>query len=327
MSHELHCSTHDGIGAEEEESSKHQHLNGFCGNESKLESLLTACSRSDHGGGVSFASGRFAIYSTAVKPSSSLRTWDNDHRLHDAARAVAAGLPVYTAWHEIPTDSGEARLISLPRGGGGGGQGGTQPAVQSKNESILSCRPWFLLNAARSRSHCIVGRGDRVQTLLTTLQRPWCVLELCCIDDTDVLAAVLEFAVQAQRVVPGCLYDSAVYLLRWEVEKRRQEYLRLRRRSALRNNTRELYTVCDAVFPPSAASFNGFWIRMICVCAVEMGVPFSTVVQLLNGMKKNSVEAFSGGSYLDERHRGSSEVGHLTAVYARALGKVADLVA
>lgn len=30
MSHELHCSTHDGIGAEEEESSKHQHLNGFC---------------------------------------------------------------------------------------------------------------------------------------------------------------------------------------------------------------------------------------------------------------------------------------------------------
>lgn len=275
----------------------------------------------------------FAIYSTAAKPSSlQTRDEDNGHRLHDTARAVTAVLPVYTAWQEITTtttptittsdNSGGANLISLPREGGGGSQ-----FAQCTDGSTLSRRPWFLLNAARSPSHCIVGQGDVIQTLLATLQRPWCVLELCCIEDVEVLAAVLEFAAQAQRLDPGRLYDSAVYLLRWELDMRGEQPLPRRRRSpGPSQDVHELRTVCDAVFPPSAASFDGFWIRMICVCAVEMGVPFSAVVRLLSGMQ-SWVEVCPAKLRVDERRGIFSEIAHLSAIYARALGKLAELVA
>lgn len=232
-------------------------------------SLLQACAIHDRGGGVSLTDDVFAIYSTAVLPSFwqkiLQRESDSISPLRQAASTVAATSPIYTAWESLPANG----LVSLPC-----------PPAQ---KDTLVQKPWFLINAAISREHCIIGQGSVVETLLVVLRRPWCVLEICCSSNSVTIAAVLDFALLARMFDPTG-YDTAVYLLTHEFRRRTftghgiwvagESY-----RS--RASVADLRDVCSAVFVPSTRSYNSFWICLICVCAVELALPLSTIVRAM----------------------------------------------
>lgn len=130
--------------------------------------------------------------------------------------------------------------------------------------------PWFFINAAMSDRHGIAGHGDAVHTLALLLQRPWCILELCCVRDIGVLQSLLEFA-QTCAVSPELsnIYSAAFELLSGELQARgsADPLVRLLGRN-VRRGSRErrsrLERVSATTFRASLTSWTGIWLRAIC---------------------------------------------------------------
>lgn len=107
--------------------------------------------------------------------------------------------------------------------------------------------------------------------------------------DVDVLEAIRAFARVAQEV-DGSGYGTAVFLLGIEIDarrRRRQHHQRLSRDADI--PAAKVYELCNStVFLPSLRSFNSFWIRLICVCAIELGVSFSCLIRMLCDLQQSS---------------------------------------
>jgi hypothetical protein len=281
-------------------------------------SLLLTCAKSDKGGGVGL-SHVFAIYSTASLPS----VWTGKlhappdtyvQRLQALANGISVSLPIYTSWDGIrpsPSPSQEHHrtiqpLIISPMTPSSHSDLVTRV---SKTQEIAKQKPHFLLNAALHEQHCIIGQGSTTETLLVVLRRPWCVLEICVSNqhdnNTNVLEAMLEFARTAQEF-DYAGYTTAVFLLEYELVARARMHCQTFKRrecssgditapkgwweegDALKS-PRRVYEMCNTVFLPSLKSFNSFWIRLICVSAIELGASFSCMINMLCDRKQKVV--------------------------------------
>lgn len=270
--------------------------------------LLEACARSDKGGGVGLNHEVFAIYSTAKLPplwtdilhssASGDEVSNTVQRLHVLADSISTSLPIYISWQDILRSSpghGTLKIHSL----------NTSPSSTTAHQArdlILHKEPHFLLNASLHKSHCIIGHYSKTETLLAVLRRPWCVLEICVsnVHDVEVLEAIRMFARVAQEV-DAAGYGAAVFLLGVEIDARQGIHLQRRRAATTDYRWKDgyphkrtipssrVYELCNAtVFIPSLKSFNSFWIRLICVCAIEMGVSFSCLICMLCGQRQVS---------------------------------------
>ncbi|KAL4742044.1 hypothetical protein BDV11DRAFT_36523 [Aspergillus similis] len=243
----------------------------------------TICAALDHGGGVRFGPQTFAIYSCAPLPPSFKQIRHNvtlHAQLSRLAAVVFKTLPVYVDLQD--TDVAElASLpvpVSVPRG---------QPMPPIRANAINpDYLPWFLINAATFKKHCVVGRNSAVESLLIILQRPWCVLEICCCIEVQTIGAVLVFATLAARIDPKS-YDAAVQLLSHEIRVRIKPvmdstsiltsggtdgmlYLPRCSEKALR----DIYAATTLV-----SSYNRFWLPLVCCCAADLHLSFSHVVR------------------------------------------------
>lgn len=270
-----------------------------------LSSPLSECAAKDTGGGVSL-NYVFAIYSTATLPpiwrdilhAAPSATEIHIKSLEALANKISDFLPIHTSWDDIkssPSSYKNDQIQSLPP---------TFPTINFSSsivtQQITKHKPHFLINAALHERHCIIGQDSRLQTLLVILRRPWCVLEICVsnLHKTDVLEAVLAFAKTAQEL--DCSgYSTAVFLLEYELETRRCYFQAVKHRSSslkehvtvmidrshLRlqkgSSSRQVYKMCNTVFLPSLKSFNSFWIRLICVSAIETGNSFLCLIFML----------------------------------------------
>ncbi|KAL4870221.1 hypothetical protein BDV12DRAFT_63388 [Aspergillus spectabilis] len=257
----------------------------------------TTCAALDHGGGVRFGPQTFAIYSCAPLPPSFRQSQLNQKvalrvQLNTSALQVCKTLLVH-----VDLDASEvAQLVSLPVP--------AQPPVNS-----IYHLPWFLINSARLEKHCVIGRGSEVESLLVILQRPWCVLEICCADN-ETIAAVRDFARLAAKEDPA-RYDVSVRLLSHELRARS---------SSVTKDTGELHAsrcsvkaLCDIYAAMTLVhSYNRFWLPLICSCAVHLGIPFSEVVRRI-------CEDYCEGA-------GSSGVGRVDWIdlYRVLLGRIGD---
>ncbi|KAK6540151.1 hypothetical protein TWF694_008972 [Orbilia ellipsospora] len=252
----------------------HPTLAGPSGN---ITSPAQLCAKFDKGGGTGIQGGTFAIYSIAslgqtlderLQKCPSLLT-----DLQQAASRVEETVPIYYKLSDIQED----KLHSLP-------------SASSMNEdpnSKYPRLPWFLVNAAIAQHHCIVGQNSAVETLLSILRRPWCILEVCCTDYTTI-EAVLEFSKLARQVNPE-LYAAAVLLLSHEAAKRSSEtqiplppVSSSRAPEASLGPLREVYTALSA---DGMKSHNPFWLRVICVCGVQLGIAVSDLLRVLCAAK------------------------------------------
>lgn len=223
------------------------------------------CSRYDFGGGVRFGD-TFAIYSVVAFPPN----WNsiNHHpkvhnELEDALSSVTAILPIHTvlsgsAWMEIG---------SLPS--------------RRRHATTTPCShlPLFLMNAARFKKHCVLGHHTAMESLLRILQRPWCVLELCCCE-TPIVAAVRGFANAASRIDRA--YDPAAQVLSYELAKRSDDSAS---HSAVCQTPNHCWPKVCAIYaalsPSRLLSHESFWIGLLCACAVYLGVSFSNLTTML----------------------------------------------
>lgn len=263
--------------------------------------LLAKCAKSDRGGGVGLNHEIFAIYSTAALPPlwtdilHSLYAVGNVsstiERLRVLADQISTSLPIYTCWNDIsqsPSNHKTLEIHSLNP------SPPTPTSTDLAHNLIHRKKPDFLLNASRYKKHCIIGQHSKTETLLAVLRRPWCVLEICVsnVHDVGVLEAIRAFARVAQEV-DARGYGTAEFLLGVEIEARRHH---ARRRQTVNMDHRwndshlherklpskRVYELCNTtVFLPSLKSFNSFWIRLICVCAVELGISFSYIIHML----------------------------------------------
>ncbi|OJJ08042.1 hypothetical protein ASPVEDRAFT_34217 [Aspergillus versicolor CBS 583.65] len=228
----------------------------------------TVCAALDHGGGVRFGSQTFAIYSCAPLPPGFEHLKQNvalHTKLKASVSRVCRTLPIY-----VNLDDPEiAQLASLPVL-----LSPTQPSA-----STIYQLPWFLINAATFTQHCVIGRGSAVESLLVILQRPWCVLEVCC-TDIETVAAVREFALLAAQADPDS-YSAAVLLLSHEYRARISPVLTDIFHSVdpcvSRCSERAL---CDVYAATTLVhSYNRFWLPLVCSCAVYLDISFSEVVR------------------------------------------------
>ncbi|KAL4815291.1 hypothetical protein BDW67DRAFT_164183 [Aspergillus spinulosporus] len=243
----------------------------------------TVCAALDHGGGVRFGPQTFAIYSCAPLPPS-FKQIRRNASLHTQMSRLAASvfktLPVYV---DLPdTDVAElASLpvpVSVPRG---------QPMPPiSANAINPDYLPWFLINAATFKKHCVVGRNSAVESLLIILQRPWCVLEICCCIEAQTIGAVLAFAKLAARIDPKS-YDAAVQFLSHEFRVRIEPVLKSTGILTSGGTDDLLHTprwsekaICGIYAATTlVSSYNQFWLPLVCCCAVDLHLPFSDVVR------------------------------------------------
>lgn len=227
------------------------------------------CATLDHGAGVRFGTQTFVIYSRAPLPASFLQLKTNVAlyaQLTAVASLVCETLPVY-ANLKAPA---VAQLAALP-----------VPPARRVSNNATDHVPWFLLPAATLKKHCVVGNGSAVESLLVILQRPWCVLEICC-GETQTVAAVRDFARLAAQGDPDS-YDAAVRLLSHELRMRILPVVTDVSRSSGGPDAASrcsLRALCD-IYAATALvqSYNRFWLMLICSCAVHLGVPFSELVR------------------------------------------------
>jgi hypothetical protein len=79
-------------------------------------------------------------------------------------------------------------------------------------------------------------------------------------------------------------YAAAVLLLAHEKQKRTtvsDGYLRSKLRPGFHETSvtfKRLRDVCSAVFTASTHSYNSFWLGLICACAINMDIAFSTLI-------------------------------------------------
>lgn len=224
--------------------------------------LPTHCATHDHGGGLASAS-MFVIYTTTTVPS----LHPVPSNLSSLASTVAERIPIH-----FTISSFNRELTSLP-------------CPQSSSASRETDRlPWYFINAAGCSKHAIAGRGSTVETLLAVLRRPWCVLELCCIIPVSAIEALLAFAKCAAEFDQEG-YGVAVALL-WHELATREEEVGNMMRSCFRGpsplSTSALRALYPAIFSVSTQSYNGFWLRLICISALQLGISYSRLGLLLN---------------------------------------------
>lgn len=189
-------------------------------------------------------------------------------QLTAVASLVCETLPVYV---NLKAPAAVAQLAALP----------VPPAARRVSNNATYHIPWFLLPAATLKKHCVVGNGSAVESLLVILQRPWCVLEICC-GETQTVAAVSDFARLAAQGDPDS-YDAAVRLLSHELRMRILPVVTDISRSSgdpYAASRCSLKALCD-IYAATALvqSYNRFWLMLICSCAVHLDVPFSEVVR------------------------------------------------
>lgn len=246
----------------------------------KDKGLVQLCACYDFGGGVRLGDS-FAIHSIAALPSGGKLHQHgslSDAELAEAAAAVAELLPVCISLEDL----GSGRFSSLPYP-----THGLDPATRAKIHP-LDNPPWFLVNAAASRSHCILGQNSTVDSLLMVLRRPWCVLEICCCDSQAVIL-VSKFATVAEKIYTGS-YTLAIKLLSHEIEMRatgrpdRSGALdstvncpnsRLDGWMASRPTVALVRAFYTDLFFHGHHSRNPFWLCLIVDCAVFLNIAFS----------------------------------------------------
>lgn len=238
--------------------------------------LPELCATLDRGGGVCCGD-VFVVFTRHMIPAA----WSNDVKYRDRfgrAQRTASGIgflmPVFLSTEDLKG----VGLASLPYG-------------TSKSQHSLSQEPWFFLNASTKESHQIgvAGTGSAAETLLAVLGRPWCVLELCC-SSLNVVEALIAFTDIALEF-DSKTYAAARSLLQHERETRTYK---LRRSSAISSwvsrtesviqrtvTLSKIRSLCAALFLISENSYNGFWLRVICVCALWLGIPMSQAGQCL----------------------------------------------
>lgn len=288
-------------------------------------SLLLTCAENDKGGGVSLNHVIFAIYSTAklpslwtdIVPTTPPATSLYVKRLQKLANSISIYLPICISWDDVrslwPRENHQILSLNKSLPTSSAASVSSYIARDSIRREVTGQKPQFLINAALYKEHCIVGQGSIVETLLVVLRRPWCVLEICVSisHDIDVLQEILAFAKIAQeRDYTG--YSTAVFLLEYEIAVRDRQHryqaidkLRKcfgddthyliersvwswappRRKRDSRFSSRRVYEMCNTVFIPSLKSFNSFWIRLLCVSAIELEVSFLYMVNMLCGQK------------------------------------------
>lgn len=251
------------------------------------------CALYDLGGGVCLADS-FAIYSVvALLPKwATIRiepaVWA---QLETAASLVGTNLPILYKLRDSPI----LDLVSLPCPPPGLSQtlGHKSPSDQL---------PWFLINAARYSTHCVVGHSDPLTSLLVVLQRPWCILELCC-SDTSTVAALHEVARLALQIDHPA-YSPALRLLAHELSRRTDkgpeisedcQIVRAPRKSTEAHGAfityKELSRSC-------LRSHNSFWIGLISTCAVYFDLTFSDLTKMLGSSVCSSPSAGPGTASL-----------------------------
>ncbi|KAL3459817.1 hypothetical protein BJX64DRAFT_196414 [Aspergillus heterothallicus] len=236
----------------------------------------TICAALDKGGGVCLGRNTFAIYTRAPLPRS-FANLDQNVLLHTkltaSAEVVCQTLPIYVDMDATAV----TQLASLPVP--------PTPQVEIEGNQTAGHPPWFLIKAATIEKHCIVGSRSIVQTLLAVLQRPWCVLEICC-TDTKTIASVREFAQLAAKEDPDG-YDAATKLLSHEHRARMaissasitvdMSTRFTKTASSQRCSIKALRDIYAAA--TLTASYNRFWLPLICTCAVYLDISFLEVVR------------------------------------------------
>ena len=231
-----------------------------------LPSLHELCAELDVGGGVAYG-GTFLIYTQQqYRKYSPVDLLESDiySKLLDAAKLVSSSLQTYFSTDNLHTEE----LHGLPTNG---------PEL------------WFFLNASHRKpaNIGIAGRDSVVHTLLSLLQRPWCIMELCC-TATSSIRALHTFASVA-RILDPTTYTLAKLLLHHEMGCRESTSLRLRRASSPSStlsktslhNHRRLVQLSTALFPLSESSYSPFWIRAICMCAFRLHLSISVMGSFL----------------------------------------------
>jgi hypothetical protein len=245
--------------------------------------LSQLCASFDKGGGVALGDA-FAIYSV-VASSPDWSTTSSKSRfqaeLISAASAVGNVIPVLVTTENVFT----VNIVSLPCL--------KHPPFNSAREiSPHDCLPWFLINASKFSKHQIVGRKDIVESLLMILQRPWCVLELCCCD-SPTISAIHRFAVIATQLNPE-LYNHALVLLHQELRRRTipsfgdikpsklsliKPWISFAELDITWFSLKEVYTELSS---SRLRSHNSFWLRLISTCAPYLGMSCSDLVCILS---------------------------------------------
>lgn len=137
---------------------------------------------------------------------------------------------------------------------------GLMTKIRSGNPSL----PWFFLNASKSVHFCICAAGRPEEALFTTLQRPWCVMELCCVRETDVLEHLLDFAEESLTLphAPRSLVVAKL-LLANEIKVRD---------GSSRPKPRAVKDLLSSLLVPTSQAYMAFRLRAICVCSLFYGI-------------------------------------------------------
>ncbi|KAJ5388958.1 uncharacterized protein N7496_000026 [Penicillium cataractarum] len=237
------------------------------------------CALYDVGGGVRLADS-FAIYSVVALPPE-WTTIEIDpiicSQLEKAASLVASNIPIISNLLDSPLPD----LVSLPCPPRGLAQG-------SSCTNPVDHLPWFLIHASRYPKHCVFGRSDFLTSLLVVLQRPWCILELCCCD-TPTIAALHELATLALNL-DASTYRPALRLLAHELSRRMDGLPKLSVANhfigVAHNSPQNLdsFNMYKELSRSSLRSHNSFWIGLISTCAVYLGLAFSDMTKMLGDL-------------------------------------------
>lgn len=250
------------------------------------------CALYDLGGGVRLADS-FAIYSIVPFPPE----WASIKidpiacaRLESAASLVASKIPILSNLRDHPLPN----LVSLPC---------PPRALPPSDGCISACDqlPWFLIHAAGFSQHCVLGRSDCLISLLVILQRPWCILELCCCE-TATIVLLHKFARLALEL--DCSrYSPAFILLAHELLRRKYNGTEVsgvyQFTGAMQRSTKEYdaFITYKALSRSCLRSHNSFWIGLISTCAVYLGLAFSDLTKMLgdivSGPQSTSAEPSS----------------------------------
>jgi hypothetical protein len=256
------------------------------------------CYKLDQGGGISIKDA-FVIHSVAKLP----QDWDIllhkpfvKQILNNKALAVAAAIPFYSEesnnQNELRSSVKQLRCIW----------------EDDKKSVLMNARPQFLFNCVMIEQRCLVGEeADLVRTLLVVLQRPWCVLEICCCD-TVTLHAMLDFA-QVAAIFDNKNYALSVILLQHEKRARDWSSHRSYHRSGHRGWRSEKETLQQyAIIIESSTktvSLNLLWLRILSICGLELNWSYSELLRCLHD-------------------RAEAEIPKLLSVYSRVLRQLAE---
>lgn len=274
-----------------------------------LEGLSQLCASFDKGGGVAIRD-TFTIYSIVASPPNWVRTKSlcgTQAKLISAASAVRNVIPIIFA-----ADVHAADIVSLPCL--------THPTSESAQDATpQNTLPWFLINASKFPKHQIVGHGEITESLLRILQRPWCVLELCC-SEIAALSAIYQFVIVATKLYPN-IYDHVLGLLYYELNRRTVlsfDHLEIPESSPATghrtfNEFGRTWAVIQKAYANSCHSrlptHNSFWLRLISTCALYLGISCSHLVRALSGIPSEGVH-FQGQEHAQNKtyHEGNGQV-------------------